>query len=224
MRDFDSHHKGDILVSELLGSFGDNELSPECLDGAQKHLKPDGISIPCKSTSYINPIMTPKLLTSIRETYYPRLFREKQTPLEAQFETMFVVYIKNAYHIAKPQPVFTFEHPNGNVVIDNSRFASLTFDIDQDCMLNGFAGYFDTVLYKNIVLSIHPETHTKGLMSWFPMFIPLAEPQQLKAGQTLDAQFWRCVTDRKVWYEWGTSAPMLSHVHNANGRSCYIKK
>ena len=24
----------DCLVSELLGSFGDNELSPECLDGA----------------------------------------------------------------------------------------------------------------------------------------------------------------------------------------------
>ena len=36
----------DILVSELLGSFGDNELSPECLDGAQKFLKPSGISIP----------------------------------------------------------------------------------------------------------------------------------------------------------------------------------
>lgn len=29
----------DILVSELLGSFGDNELSPECLDGAIRFLK-----------------------------------------------------------------------------------------------------------------------------------------------------------------------------------------
>lgn len=29
----------DILVSELLGSFGDNELSPECLDGAVRFLK-----------------------------------------------------------------------------------------------------------------------------------------------------------------------------------------
>jgi protein arginine N-methyltransferase 5 len=27
--------KADVMVSELLGSFGDNELSPECLDGAQ---------------------------------------------------------------------------------------------------------------------------------------------------------------------------------------------
>jgi protein arginine N-methyltransferase 5 len=43
----------DILVSELLGSWGDNELSPECLDGAQEFLKPAGISIPCRYTSYI---------------------------------------------------------------------------------------------------------------------------------------------------------------------------
>lgn len=28
----------DILVSELLGSFADNELSPECLDGVQRVL------------------------------------------------------------------------------------------------------------------------------------------------------------------------------------------
>jgi protein arginine N-methyltransferase 5 len=39
MRDWNSPEKADILVSELLGSFGDNELSPECLDGAQKFLK-----------------------------------------------------------------------------------------------------------------------------------------------------------------------------------------
>lgn len=39
MRDWNAPEKADILVSELLGSIGDNELSPECLDGAQKFLK-----------------------------------------------------------------------------------------------------------------------------------------------------------------------------------------
>lgn len=39
MRDWEAPEKADILVSELLGSFGDNELSPECLDGAQRFLK-----------------------------------------------------------------------------------------------------------------------------------------------------------------------------------------
>ena len=39
MRHWDAPEKADILVSELLGSFGDNELSTECLDSAQKFLK-----------------------------------------------------------------------------------------------------------------------------------------------------------------------------------------
>ena len=39
MRFWEAPEKADIIVSELLGSFGDNELSPECLDGAQKFLK-----------------------------------------------------------------------------------------------------------------------------------------------------------------------------------------
>ena len=39
MRLWKATEKADIMVSELLGSFGDNELSPECLDGAQNFLK-----------------------------------------------------------------------------------------------------------------------------------------------------------------------------------------
>jgi predicted RNA methylase len=39
MRNIELPEKADILVSELLGSFGDNELSPECLDGAMRFLK-----------------------------------------------------------------------------------------------------------------------------------------------------------------------------------------
>ena len=39
MRTIKLPEKIDILVSELLGSFGDNELSPECLDGAERVLK-----------------------------------------------------------------------------------------------------------------------------------------------------------------------------------------
>lgn len=39
MRTLSIPEQVDILVSELLGSFGDNELSPECLDGAMRFLK-----------------------------------------------------------------------------------------------------------------------------------------------------------------------------------------
>lgn len=39
MRTIDLPVQADIIVSELLGSFADNELSPECLDGAMRFLK-----------------------------------------------------------------------------------------------------------------------------------------------------------------------------------------
>lgn len=48
--------QGDILMSELLGSFGDNELSPECLNPTSKFLKKGGIFVPYSYTNYVVPI------------------------------------------------------------------------------------------------------------------------------------------------------------------------
>lgn len=53
--------RADIVVSELLGSFGDNELSPECLDGACRFLKTTGVSIPQSYTSFVTPLSSAKL-------------------------------------------------------------------------------------------------------------------------------------------------------------------
>ncbi|EON61233.1 hypothetical protein W97_00446 [Coniosporium apollinis CBS 100218] len=61
-----THGKVDILVSELLGSFADNELSPECLDGVQHVLNPEhGISIPSLYTAHLTPIAAPRLHADI---------------------------------------------------------------------------------------------------------------------------------------------------------------
>ncbi|XP_063695873.1 protein arginine N-methyltransferase 5-like [Culicoides brevitarsis] len=224
MRECEPPEKADIIVSELLGSFGDNELSPECLDGAQKLLKPDGISIPCSSTSFVNPVMSSKLYNAIRlidRMYHPR---DKNASVVANFENNYVVYPKNVYHIDDPKPLFTFVHPNHENLIDNSRFASLEFTSKVHCVLHGFIGYFETVLYKDIILSINPFTHTAGLSSWFSFLLPITEPQQIAAGQKITANFWRCTSSHKVWYEWSVSSPQISHIHNSGGRFCPIYK
>ena len=62
----------DILISELLGSFADNELSPECLDGILHLLNPiHGISVPASYTAFLTPVAAPKLYADIssRATY-----------------------------------------------------------------------------------------------------------------------------------------------------------
>ena len=66
MRQWEAPQKADMLVSELLGSFGDNELSPECLDGAQRFLREGGVSIPTSYTSFLQPITTSKLWNDVK--------------------------------------------------------------------------------------------------------------------------------------------------------------
>ncbi|KAK9322879.1 PRMT5 arginine-N-methyltransferase-domain-containing protein [Lipomyces orientalis] len=66
MRTWNPAHKVDIMISELLGSFGDNELSPECLDGVQNVLKDNGIMIPQSYSSHFIPAMSPKIFSSIK--------------------------------------------------------------------------------------------------------------------------------------------------------------
>jgi len=211
MRVWVAPEKADIIVSELLGSFGDNELSPECLDGAQKFLKDDGISIPCEYTSYVSPISSPRVWNEVKS--YNDL---------KHFETAYVVRFFNASHLARPLKCFTFVHPNHDAQIDNSRFATLTFKITSSSMLHGFAGFFDAKLYEDIHISIHPETYSKGMFSWFPLFIPLRVPIHVDENSNVVAHFWRCCSQYKVWYEWCVSSPQISTIHNPNGRSYWI--
>lgn len=57
--------------------------------------------------------------------------------------------------------------------IDNTRYKKLSFTAAQDSVIHGFSGFFDTVLYKDVVLSIVPETYSEGMFSWFPIFFPI---------------------------------------------------
>ncbi|KAI8831099.1 protein arginine N-methyltransferase [Chytridium lagenaria] len=90
MRHWSAPEKADILVSELLGSVGDNELSPECLDGAQRFLKDGGISIPCKYTAYVSPLSSSKLYSEV--TAYKDV---------THLETPYVVKFKAANELGK---------------------------------------------------------------------------------------------------------------------------
>lgn len=209
MRSWNPTEKCDILVSELLGSFGDNELSPECLDGAQVYLKENGISIPSSYTSYLSPVQSRKL--------YGEISSIKKKEENCNFQKPYVVQLNNVYTIAPAKSLFTFSHPRTNLEDNNDRDGFLTFNIPQDCVLHGFAGYFDTVLYKDVRLSIVPETFSEGMFSWFPAFFPLINPILLRQGEELQVNFWRFSDKHKVWYEWCVAKPYQSNIHNING-------
>lgn len=219
MRLWEAPEKADILVSELLGSFGDNELSPECLDGAQRFLKDDGISIPCEYTSYMSPLQSEKLYNEVRVC---KDNTPSNKPLDHNFETPYVVRLHNCQVLAPPQEVFHFKHPNRDTVIDNTRYTCLEFDIKQDAVLHGFAGYFDTILYDNVTLSIHPDTHSPGMFSWFPILFPIKTPIYVKKNDRVVLHIWRSCNAKNVWYEWTIVEPTVLPIHNPKGRSYTI--
>lgn len=215
MRTWKFEEKCDILVSELLGSFGDNELSPECLDGAQQFLKDDGICIPSSYTSYISPLQSQTLFSNMK------MFKSslKTNNLQENAEQIYVVNMRNMYIIAQAQPLFTFKHPRCDMKRNNDRYSTLTFDIKQDCILHGFAGYFNATLYKDINISIEPSTFSTGMFSWYPAYIPIKTSMILKKDDQLIVHFWRLSDTSKVWYEWSISEPNAMSIHNPNARS-----
>ncbi|KOS21765.1 Protein arginine N-methyltransferase skb1 [Escovopsis weberi] len=168
------HGKVDILISELLGSFGDNELSPECLDGIQHLLsKPHGISIPKSYTAHVSPISTPKL--------YADIFARAQTDRTA-FDTPWVVRLFALDFVSQRVPghprfqqTWEFSHPIPEATIEvvnarrsggvvgggggsmagaagandhNSRFCHLVFVCRTRGVAHGLAGYFESTLYE----------------------------------------------------------------------------
>jgi protein arginine N-methyltransferase 5 len=165
--------KVDILVSELLGSFADNELSPECLDGVQHVLAPNyGISIPSSYTAHMTPILAPRLNADISQ---------RALTDDTATETPYVVMLHAIDYLATSVPghpriqeVWEFVHPLPTSTLaiaearrgggvsgggggsmsggdganeHNARSARLKFVCKDRGVVNGIAGYFEAVLY-----------------------------------------------------------------------------
>jgi len=216
MRAWKTEVRADIMVSELLGSFADNELSPECLDGAQAFLAEDGISIPYDSSSFMAPLAAHKLHTELMTSH----------DKVKQLQTPFVVMLHNVYRLTDVKKVFEFVHPNPENDLpegpDNSRYEVLEWEVEQAGTMHGFAGYFESRLYKDVMISINPATHSPGMFSWFPIYFPIQSPIYVPAGGKVEAHIWRKSDGKKVWYEWCVTSPVTSPMHNVNGSSYYI--
>ena len=212
MRYWDAPHKADLVVSELLGSFGDNELSPECIDGVWKYVHEDTISIPCSYSSYLCPVQSHRL--------YSQLFIDKKVHTNP-YEFGYVVHVRNAYLIDEPKQVFSFSHKDltkDPKTRDNTRSINLSFKAKLKTVCYGFVGYFDCCLFEDVNLSIVPSTQNANMYSWFPIFFPIATPISLSPDDNIEIHVTRNVDNNHVWYEWTILQPIISKIHNLNGK------
>lgn len=201
MREWQPEEFIDILVSELLGSFGDNELSPECLDGVQHVLNPaSGISIPSRYTPFVTPLMTPKIYQGLRNA-----------TAEAR-ETPYVVLLSQCSFLAPNfEPLWHFYHPSEQPSnpedrqLRNKRYGKAEFFCASKGVCHGVAGYFESILYGDVELSTVPNTidiKSPDMVSWFPIYFPITKAIYVPAGSTIELHFWRETDCKKVWYEY----------------------
>ncbi|KAL2829927.1 PRMT5 arginine-N-methyltransferase-domain-containing protein [Aspergillus cavernicola] len=229
----------DIVVSELLGSFGDNELSPECLDGINHLLNPvHGISIPASYTAHLTPISAPKLHADVAnqtisnpaapETPYVVMLHaiDYLSTDQSQGAAGNSNYTNNVRSLAATLPsepstpfvqtAWSFSHPNQHIppqppstsMISNAhnvRRTRLAFPVPNRGVCHGLAGYFETVLYRDVELSTNPvtmENKSANMISWFPIYFPLKVPLNVPDNGEIVVTMYRQTDDRKVWYEW----------------------
>lgn len=135
------HYKMDIVVSELLGSFGDNELSPECLDPflTSDLCKPSTVSIPMHYTTFLAPLSSARLHADARQQALVPNETGETTGLQRAMETSYVVRTHMASQTHPEQLCWTFHHPPRVEVKD--RFASLDFSPDPTFAAAAGSGY-----------------------------------------------------------------------------------
>lgn len=191
-----------LIVSELLGSFSDNELSPECLWPVERLLVPHGICIPQSYTSFLTPCYAPLLHGQVSELARQGDARRHCDP----FGRGYVTHITRAFlPTSRVLPAFTFAHqaPFDETTHESEASCHAVFtDLDAGCMIDGLIGYFESRLYDHVSISTVPARASPGMFSWFPMYFPLRRPVTVAADGTLEADMRRRRDGERIWYEW----------------------
>jgi len=161
--------EADLVVSELLGSFGDNELSPECLDGLQRCgvMKRTCISIPQRYVSFLAPVSSMRLHAEAQaQAYSPSNASEgpagKPCGALQAMETPYVVRTHAASQTHLELSCWDFSHPltdrssnactkEAAIAVDNERHKELLFVPDSAHGAGSGSGYG---LYDSSVTAI----------------------------------------------------------------------
>ncbi len=146
------------MVSELLGSFSCNELSPECIFGAERagFLKQDYVSVPCRYYASAQLVSTPKLWNLVRSVS----LGAKRPDIHDVFEMGYVVKFHQAFMISNVEKAFEFRHGGDEAGAatayayctaggeeKSSQYRQLRFVSEADSVCHGLAGYFHADLW-----------------------------------------------------------------------------
>uniref|UniRef100_A0A1I7SU54 Protein arginine N-methyltransferase n=1 Tax=Bursaphelenchus xylophilus TaxID=6326 RepID=A0A1I7SU54_BURXY len=229
-----------LVISELLGSFACNELSPDLLTTLEPLIDNKTVFLPQYYTNFISPCFSFRLNNIIqggRPDFYQRLsnfcgrdgIRAIDSNNYSNLDQLYVSTLNSAYIIDAPQPVCTYKHHAKASNLMQWR-SQTHFKISVDCQINGLAGFFEAKLKSNTISTVPKDINqfTDIKKSWFPAYFPLSYPLDCPKGSTVDVLIERKVNDQGMWYEWCVVVRrgrlvMGTDVQNKGGESYFVR-
>lgn len=182
----------------------------------------DAILIPSKSTLYISPITSSKIHGHLKSGLLQQNELNIHDNDKQQSEAVCSAFTHNFYKCSPSQELFTFNNPNCNekcLILSNERCKTLKFHITQDCNVTGFAGFFEAVLYADIIINDQIKLNESNWRSIPITYYPLYTPSNLQVDDEFEVRFWfrDDKFKKRFWYEWCILSPNVSHIHNLKG-------
>ena len=190
-----------VIVTDLLGIFGDDELLPEILQTCSSILNHDTIVMPSSYGSFVVP-------SSDQNVWTHFVNEGKKT------KTILTGDLPEASFFSTPAKMFSFSHPNDTVLYSSKR---CEFIASKPGILYGFCGWFECVLFEDITIEsgFPTEDQTQPLRG----FIPLPFQIDIHQGDSIQFHILRQTDDAYVWHEWCVTSPLATPLQNSRGRT-----
>ncbi|MEX0732212.1 MAG: 50S ribosomal protein L11 methyltransferase [Aquisalimonadaceae bacterium] len=197
--------KVDVLISEIMGNMGDNEdFQPIIQDAIHRFLKPDGVTLPLKVTSYLVPVSSPRAhqlikereIATLNDHYHLDTLCEEKA-LNGPFNLYYDTILPKAGYIGDPAVLNRFHRdwdqpPTYDI--------NLSFNVKKPAVLTGFKVYFVAQLTASVTLDISGDDidNRETSDSWKHAYLPIESPIKIEPGDQIRVQYSRAYPDTTV--------------------------
>jgi hypothetical protein len=199
---FDFDQSIDIIVWDVIGSFGDDLMAPERVSCYAKHLSDAAVSIPAVIQSFVVPVSCGWL--------YAQAANKQGFVLDASAE--------GALFLSEPRECFrfAFPQPGGGKIA-----ATLQFCCTQAGVVDGIVGWFECQLFGDVRLSSGMVGGITRDVGWRQVYLPFPKRAVWRKGETMQVMIARKVAGKNMWYEWSAlSDRFVMSIQNFAGEQC----
>jgi type I protein arginine methyltransferase len=205
-REISVPEKADVIISELIGIFALHEnMLAILLDARKRFLKNGGQIIPSNINLYVVAIESAAIFNQISLNPEDIFGLDFSKANNLRRESLFAIDLR------RPEVRFLSDKALFSSV-DIQKFTSPTISykcaipIKESGMFHGFGGYWDSMLFNNVILSTDPkleQTH------WLDAFFPVDDPFYVNAGDEIVFQFFSEASNDQI--RWNYSIEAIYH-------------